>query len=120
RGRFELVNHSDRPLDVALDPHGFRVDESGEVHDLPLPESIQVTFSASRFRIPPHQTRMVFYRVSSSVAPAWVVVYAHFTGYPRAQTNGVMVQLELPHYVYVLPKTTIAANDIVVREAGLE
>ena len=118
RGRIELVNPTDRPLNVVMEAKGFRVDESGEVRDEPLPAAVRLRLSAMSLRIPPHQTRYVFYDASASQRPAWFVLYANFTGYSRAQFNGVNVQLELPHFVYLLPNERWKTGDIAV--SGVE
>jgi hypothetical protein len=120
RGRVELVNRGDVPLTVVLQVHGFTVDEAGTVHDAPLLDGLRVNLSASSLRIPPRQTRFVFYDASSDQRPGWFVIHALFSGYPRADFSGIDVQVELPHFVYVLAPERWKAGDIRVREAGFD
>jgi len=112
RGRFEVVNDTDRPLTVVVEPRGFSVSEDGEMHDEVLPIGLHVKLSAMSLRLPPRQSRFVFYEASADRTPSWFVLYANFTGYPTREFNGVNVQLELPHIVYVLPKDRWKATDI--------
>ena len=118
-GRVELVNQGDEPLNVVIEVQGFHVDEAGAVHDVPL-ATAQVKLSASSLRVPPRQTRYVFYDATSASMPDWFVILARFSGYPRNQFGGVNVQLELPHFVYLLPSQAWREGDIVVRPATID
>jgi len=113
-GRVELVNDSDRPLTVVVEPRGFSVDATGEIRDEPLPATVRVRLSAMTLRVPPRQTRFVFYEAEAETAPAWFVLYAVFSGYQPRDFNGLNVQLELPHLVYILPRERWQATDLVV------
>jgi len=117
RGRVEIRNNSDQPLQVVVEPKGFSVGEDGRLQDEPLPADIHVTLSAMSFRLPPRQSRFVFYQASSSRTPAWFVLYANLSGYPQRDFSGVNVQLELPHVVYILPKETWQSADVRVVES---
>jgi len=116
RGRVELVNDSDRPLNVVLEPRSFTVDENGMVKDEPLSNRIHLKLSAMSVRIPARETRFVFYEATTDQAPAWFVVYANFTGYSQTEFNGLTVQLELPHFVYLFPKQRWKAGDVRVAD----
>ena len=120
RGRLEVVNETDRPLNVIMEPRGFSLTPSGELQDEPLGTGIHLKFSDMSFRLPPRQSRFVFYEATSDRLPAWFVVYANFTGYPARDYSGVNVQLELPHYVYLLPKESWKASDVRVKLIGLQ
>ena len=120
RGKFEVVNNSDRPLNVILQPRGFTVDERGEMQDAPLAPGIHLRLSANSLRLPPRQSRWVFYEATADQMPAWFVVYANFTGFPRRDFNGINVQLEMPHIIYVLPKTRWIASDVHVLAARID
>ena len=113
-GRIELVNDGDRPLTVVVEPRGFSVDAAGEIRDEPLPATVRVRLSAMTLRVPPRQTRFVFYEAEAGTAPAWFVLYAVFSGYQPRDFNGLNVQLELPHLVYILPRERWKAEDISV------
>lgn len=114
RGRVEVVNDSDQPLTVVIEPRGFSLTEGGELRDEPLPAGITVKLSAMSFRLPPRQSRFVFYEGSAEQAPAWFILFANFTGYPSRSFSGLNVQLELPHVVYILPRERWKADDLVV------
>jgi hypothetical protein len=115
KGRVELHNDAAWPLDVVIEARGFAVNEAGELVDLPMSQVIRLKLSAMSLRIPPKQTRYVFYDASAEVLPAWFVLYANFRGYPARDFKGTNVQLELPHVVYILPKQQLQESDIGVR-----
>lgn len=119
-GRIELVNDGDRPLTVVLELKGFRVDEKGEVHDEPMPDAVTVRLSSTSVRIPARQTRYVFYDATSTATPRWFTILARFAGYSRSEFSGIDVQLEMPHYVYVLPDRAWKADDLRVVSAVLD
>jgi hypothetical protein len=118
RGRVELRNDADWPLDVVMEARGFTVDEAGELVDAPMNRLVRLKLSAMSLRIPPKQTRYVFYDASAEVLPAWFVLYASFRGYPSREFRGTAVQLELPHVVYILPKRKLQDSEIGVRLVG--
>ena len=117
RGRVEIRNNSDQPLQVVVEPRGFSVREDGHLQDEPLGVGLRVTLSAMSFRLPARQSRFVFYEASSDRTPAWFVLYANLSGYPQRDYSGVNVQLELPHVVYILPKETWQPGDVRVLES---
>ena len=117
RGRVEIRNNGDVPLQVVVEPRGFTVGEDGHLRDEPLPGGIHVTLSAMSFRLPPRQSRFVFYEASADRTPAWFILYANLSGYPQRDYSGVNVQLELPHVVYILPKETWQSDDVRVIES---
>lgn len=103
-GSFDLVNDSTAPLNVVLSPRSFDVSESGRPSYRPLDPSIHLKLSAMSFRIPPQQTYTVFYTATADTIPAWFVIYANFTGFPKREQTAMAVQLELPHVVYITAK----------------
>ncbi|MCI0433476.1 MAG: hypothetical protein L0271_07490 [Gemmatimonadetes bacterium] len=107
-GRFELVNTTLFPLNVVLEPRSFDIDADGTMHYRLLDEGIDLELSAMSFRIPPGQSRFVFYRASANRLPRWFTVYAHFTGLPRH--GGVDIQIELPHTVFLYGANARAAQ----------
>ena len=120
RGRVEVVNDSDRPLNVVMEPRGFSVTENGDMRDQPLPDQVHLKLSAMSFRLPPRQSRFVFYEAVSDRAPSWFVLYANLTGYPIREFSGINVQLELPHIVYILPKERWVPSDIRIADVSVE
>jgi len=120
QGKVELVNETDRPMNVVIEPRGFTVNDRGEMQDLPLAASLHLKLSATSFRIPAKQSRLLFYEAASEHAPAWFVLYANFSGYPRREFSGLNVQLELPHLVYILPKTRWIAADVHILSARVD
>ena len=120
QGKFELVNDGDRPLNVTLQARGFTVDERGEMLDVPLAPGIHLRLSANSICIPPRQSRWIFYEATADNMPAWFVVYSTFSGFPRKDFSGLNVQLEMPHIIYVLPKTRWIASDVHVLAARID
>lgn len=118
-GRFEVVNDSDRPLNVVVEPRGFSVSDTGDLQDEPFPAGVHLRLSSTSLRLPPRQSRIVFYEATADRGPAWFVLYANFTGFPAREFSGVNVQLELPHVVYLLPKETWKRTDLHVSSADL-
>lgn len=112
KGRVELVNDSTTPLTVIVSPKTFEVSETGEMSYGPMPDDIHLKLSAMSFRIQPKQSYYVFYEAKSERLPSWFVLYFEFSGFPLKEHSGVNVQLELPHTVYLLPKTSIKREEL--------
>jgi hypothetical protein len=109
-GRFELVNDGLVPLNVVLEPQSFDITDEGEPVYRPLDPRIHLRLSAMSVRIPPKQTRWVFYEASAESVPAWFVIPCRFSGIrPRA---GLEVRIELPHTVYLVQKEPLAVSDV--------
>jgi hypothetical protein len=119
RGKFEVVNETDRPLTVVIEPRGFSVAEDGEMQDEALPGGIHLRLSAMSLRLPARQSRFVFYEATADHAPEWFVLYATFTGYSPQEFSGLNIRLELPHIVYLLPRDHWKATDIRVESVEL-
>ena len=117
KGRIEYVNDSLTPLNVVLNARSFSVSETGAISYRPLDTNIHVKLSATSFRIQPQQTFYVFYEATTDKAPAWFVIYAAFTGFPFRTQQGMNVQLELPHTVYLLPKEGLVKDQVRVVQA---
>ena len=115
RGKFELVNNGLRPVNVILKPRGFTVTEDGKGIYQPLASEIHLKLSASSFRIPPRQSRFVFYEAHADGLPAWFVIYSVFAGATRQ--SSVNIQIELPHTVYLLQKESLKRQDVSVESA---
>ena len=115
RGRVELVNDADRPLDVVLHTRGFSVSPAGHMIDQAPPTEVRVKLSAMSLRIPAGQSRFVFYEADADRTPSWFVLYAIFSGFPAREMKGLNVEIELPHVVYILPKTTLQPADLRAR-----
>src|SRR5438045_2531331 len=120
KGRVEYVNDSLTPLNVVLEARSFTVSESGDITYRPLDPGVHLKLSATSFRIQPQQTYYVFYEATSPQVPAWFVIYANFTGFTFRTAQGMNVRLQLPHTVYLLPKTGVERPDIIVDRAELD
>jgi hypothetical protein len=120
KGRIEYVNDSLTPLNVVLEAKSFSVGETGEISYRALDANIHLKLSATSFRIQPQQTYYVFYEASTESAPAWFVVYAIFSGFPFRTAQGMNVQLQLPHTVYLLPKQSLEKDDIHISRAEFD
>jgi hypothetical protein len=112
RGKLELVNDAAWPLGIYLEAKSFTLSEAGDVIDAPLDGGIHVKLSAMSLRIPPGQSRFVFYEATADHMPAWFVLYAIFTGFPSRDFKGLNVQVELPHVVYILPNQKLKQTDV--------
>jgi hypothetical protein len=114
-GKVELVNNADTAVWVTLQAYGFVPDDRGRIRETPLPSGIHVRLSAMSVQIPARQSRYVFYQVTADSPPAWVVLYASFWSAVTRGTTGVATQVELPHFIYVLPESRLKADDVDVR-----
>jgi len=112
RGKIELINSSLKPLNVVLEPVSFKVAEDGNGTYEPLQENIHLKLSTMSFRIPPQQSRFVFYEAKPDKLPAWFVIYCVFAGAVRQ--SSLNVRVELPHTVYILQKHPLGKADVSV------
>ena len=115
RGRFELVNNGLQPLNVILEPMSFTVTEGGDGAYGPLAANIHLKLSAMSFRIPPRQSRLVFYEARPDKLPAWFVIRNVFGG--RGRRPGIDVQVDIPHTVYLLQKQPLEKQDVSVESS---
>ena len=116
RSKFELVNDGLLPVNVVLEPRSFEVTPLGEVLYMPLDPSIRLKLSAMSVRIPPRQSRWIFYEVSADSFPAWFVVPCTFSG--MRKKSGLEVTVELPHTVYLLQKEALRREDVRVHTSA--
>jgi hypothetical protein len=115
-GMYELRNDSDKPMAVILEVVGFAVSESGVLaYTVPDPD-IRVELGTKSFEIPPHQSRMVFYKAVSERPNAWFAVL-NTLAEARANRTGMRVHLVLPHIVYLYQKQKLKKNDLRVELA---
>jgi hypothetical protein len=115
RGEFQVTNTSLYPMDVVLEPFSFVVDMKGRPTYGPLEPNIRVRLSATSFRLGPKQVYTVYYDAAADVLPAWFTIYATIT---RANNHSdVRVAFQLPHTVYLLPKTTVGRDQVRFRSA---
>jgi hypothetical protein len=120
KGRIEYVNDSLTPLNVVLQAKSFSVDEQGQISYRPLDDGIHLKLSTTSFRIQPQQTYYVFYEANANAAPSWFVIYALFSGFPFRTREGMSVQLQLPHTVYLLPKQGLEKSDVHISRLNFE
>ena len=116
RSKFELINDALVPVNVVIEPRSFEVTPAGEVLYLPLDPSIRLKLSAMSVRIPPRQSRWIFYEVSADSVPAWFVIPCTFSGMPKHE--GLDVTVELPHTVYLLQKEALRREDVRVHTSA--
>ncbi len=110
QGKFEVINNSVYPLNVVLEPRSFSVDASGNPTFYPLDPGIRVRLSSMSFRLPAHQTYVVFYEAGADRLPAWFTIYATVAAPPTAK--GMKIALALPHTVYLLTKKSLAPDSV--------
>src|ERR1700674_3062281 len=80
QGKVELINNALQPLNVALEPMSFTITQDGNGVYGPLSSDVHLKLSAMSFRIPPRQSRFVFYEAKPDKLPAWFVIYSVFGG----------------------------------------
>jgi hypothetical protein len=115
QGQFQVTNTTLFPMDVVLEPFSFVVDSKGRPTYGPLEPHVRVRLSATSFRLGPKQIYTVYYDASADVLPAWFTIYATMT---RANNHSdVRVAFQLPHTVYLLPKTTVGRDAVIFRSA---
>lgn len=112
KGKFELVNNGFQPASVVIEPRSFTITEDGDGVYGGLAKDIHLKLSAMSLRIPPKQSRYVFYEARADVLPAWFVIYSSFSG-PTRQA-GLNIKMELPHTVYLLQKEPLEKQDVKV------
>jgi hypothetical protein len=112
KGKFELINNGLQPATVVVEPRGFTVKEDGEGIYGPLAKNIHLKLSSMSLRIPPKQSRYIFYEAKADALPAWFVIYSVFAG--PAQQSGLNIQLDLPHTVYLFQKEPLERSDVTV------
>ncbi len=115
KAKFELVNDTLYPLNVILEPKSFDVTETGEGIYKPLDPSIHLKLSAMSMRIPPQQSRYVFFEATADSLPAWFVIPATFAGMPKR--GGLDIEVELPHTVYMLQEERLRREDVEIETA---
>jgi hypothetical protein len=115
RGQFQVTNGTLFPMDVVLEPYSFVADSKGHPKYGPLEPNIHVRLSNPSFRVGPQQSYTVYYDATADALPAWFTIYATIT---RANDHSdVRVAFQLPHTVYLLPKTTVKRDSVVFRRA---
>jgi hypothetical protein len=116
-GKIEYYNDSLQPLNVTLEAKSFTVSSTGEISYRPLDGDIHLKLSEMSFRIPPRQSHYVFYQAWSDKLPAWCVLYAAFSGFRERTPEGFMIQVQLPHTIYLLPKRRLQKAELSIVRA---
>lgn len=113
--RFELTNQALVPANVIVEAQSFSVTEDGELLFRPLDDHIRVKLSAMSLRIPPKQSRFVFYEAEADQFPAWFMIHSTFGRKPVEEA--VNLQFRLTHTVYLLQDEPLRKEDVSVVEA---
>lgn len=116
-GKIEYYNDSLQPLTVTLEARSFTVSDTGQLSYRPLDGDIHLKLSEMSFRIPPRQSHYVFYQAWSDKLPAWCVLYAAFSGFRQRTPEGFMIQVQLPHTIYLLPKRRLRKAELSIVRA---
>ncbi|HEY6938017.1 MAG TPA: hypothetical protein VI424_12740 [Terriglobales bacterium] len=116
-GKIEYYNDSLQPLNVTLEAKSFTVSPTGEISYRPLDGDVHLKLSEMSFRIPPRQSHYVFYQAWSDRLPAWCVLYAAFSGFRERTPEGFMIQVQLPHTIYLLPKQRLQKGNLSIVRA---
>ncbi len=109
-GHFDLTNEMLTPLFATFEAKSFTIDTAGVAHFTPLSEHVHLRMSTTSMRLGPKQRRTVYYTVTADTYPAWFCIYSTLAGLPKR--NGMNVQLDLPHTVYLLTKSRPAAGEL--------
>jgi hypothetical protein len=115
--KIEYYNDSLQPLNVTLEAKSFTVLPTGDISYRPLDGDIHLKLSEMSFRIPPRQSHYVFYQAWSDKLPAWYVLYAAFSGFRERTPEGFMIQVQLPHTIYLLPKRRLQKAELSIVRA---
>jgi len=118
KGKLELVNNSFQPTNVVIEPRSFTIKEDGDGIYGPLAKDIHLKLSSMSLRIPPKQSRYVFYEAKADALPAWFVIYSVFAG--PVHQSGLNIQLDLPHTVYLLQKEPLERPDVAVESLSYQ
>jgi hypothetical protein len=116
-GKIEYYNDSLQPLNVTLEARSFTVSDTGNISYRPLDSGIHLKLSEMSFRVPPRQSHYVFYQAWSDKLPAWCVLYAAFSGFRQRTPEGFMIQVQLPHTIYLLPKRRLQKAELKIVRA---
>ena len=116
-GKIEYYNDSLQPLNVTLEAKSFTVSPTGEISYRALDGDVHLKLSEMSFRIPPRQSHYVFYQAWSEKLPAWCVLYAAFSGFRQRTPEGFMIQVQLPHTIYLLPKRRLQKGNLSIVRA---
>ncbi len=113
RGSFIVGNQTLYPLTVVLQPKGFRVDEDGDLSDIPLDTAIvTLKLSTLSFRLQPRQSYTVYYEVKADSVPYWFNIWSGVTG--SKTESGINLRIELPHVVYLNQKEKLKQPDVAI------
>lgn len=116
-GKIEYYNDSLQPLNVTLEAKSFTVSPTGEISYRPLEADVHLKLSEMSFRIPPRQSHYVFYQAWAEKLPAWCVLYAAFSGFRQRTPEGFVIQVQLPHTIYLLPKRRLQKAELSIVRA---
>jgi hypothetical protein len=116
-GKIEYYNDSLQTLNVTLEARSFTVSETGDLSYRPLDDTIHVKFSEMSFRVQPKQNYFVYYQAYADQLPSWFVVYATFGGFKEKTEQGLRIQVQLPHTIYLLPKQDLQKGELIVKVA---
>lgn len=116
-GKIEYYNDSLQPLNVTLEAKSFTVSPTGEISYRPLEADVHLKLSEMSFRIPPRQSHYLFYQAWAEKLPAWCVLYAAFSGFRQRTPEGFVIQVQLPHTIYLLPKRRLQKAELSIVRA---
>lgn len=116
-GKIEYYNDSLQPLNVTLEAKSFTVSPTGDISYRPLESGMHLKLSEMSFRIPPRQSHYVFYQAWADKLPSWCVLYAAFSGFRQRTPQGFLIQVQLPHTIYLLPKRRLQKAELTIVRA---
>lgn len=112
-GSYVISNDMLVPIFVSIQAQSFTIDPSGKALYQPLSKNIHLDLSTTSLKLPPKQSRTIYYRASADQLPAWFTIYSTLMGVPGQK--GITMQLRLPHTVYLLPKEKASRTELMIR-----
>ncbi len=109
-GSFEVTNNTLVPAIVVLEPMSFDVGLEGDGQFRPLDANIHLELSATSLRLEPHQAARIFYKAHADNVPAWLCVYASFSGVKKGE--GINLRIMVPHTIYIYQKPPLTREAI--------
>ncbi len=116
--RFELTNKTLVPANVIIEAQSFSFTEDGNPLFRPLDDTIHLKLASMSLRIPPRQSRFVFYEVEADQYPAWFIIYSTFGRKPDQET--LNLQFRIGHTVYLMQKDPLVKADVEIIQAEFQ
>ncbi len=98
-GSFIVANQTLFPMAVAFEPFSLKPGIHPEFRK--LDSSVHLELSSSSVRLGPKQALSISYRITSDSLPAYLTIYASFSGLRQREAP---IVLKLPHTIWLCEK----------------